>query len=160
MATPTMTSSVEEQLVVFRLGAERYGIDISRVQGIERMQPVTVVPRAPHFVEGVINLRGQITPVINLRARFGFTKVEPTKETRIVVVYMRDQWVGLVVDAVEGVSRLNSSQIEPPSAFVRSAESGYLRGIAKIEDGLLILLDLDKVLDGQEIVQLTEMMSE
>jgi purine-binding chemotaxis protein CheW len=68
--------------------------------------------------------------------------------------------VGLVVDAVAGVSRLNSSQIEPPSAFVRSAESGYLRGIAKIEDGLLILLDLDKVLDGQEVVQLAEMMSE
>ena len=158
MTTQSVANSVEEQLVVFRLGAERYGIDISRVQGIERMQPVTVVPRAPHFVEGVINLRGQITPVINLRARFGFAKAESTKETRIVVVYMQDQWVGLVVDAVEGVSRLNSSQIEPPSAFVRSAESGYLRGIAKIEDGLLILLDLDKVLDGQEVAQLAEMM--
>ncbi len=157
MTAQSVTNSIEEQLVVFRLGAERYGIDISRVQGIERMQPVTVVPRAPHFVEGVINLRGQITPVINLRARFGFERAEPTKETRIVVVYMRDQWVGLVVDAVEGVSRLSSSQIEPPSAFVRSAESGYLRGIAKIEDGLLILLDLDKVLDGQEVAQLAEM---
>ncbi len=157
MAMQAASSVQEQQLVVFRLGSEKYGIDIGRVQGIERMQPVTVVPRAPHFVEGVINLRGQITPVINLRARFGFERVEPTKETRIVVVYMRDQWVGLVVDAVEGVSRLSSSQIEPPSAFVRSAESGYLRGIAKIEDGLLILLDLDKVLDGQEVAQLAEM---
>ena len=158
MAMQAASSVQEQQLVVFRLGSEKYGIDIGRVQGIERMQPVTVVPRAPHFVEGVINLRGQITPVINLRARFGFAKAESTKETRIVVVYMQDQWVGLVVDAVEGVSRLNSSQIEPPSAFVRSAESGYLRGIAKIEDGLLILLDLDKVLDGQEVAQLAEMM--
>ncbi len=157
MAMQAASSVQEQQLVVFRLGSEKYGIDIGRVQGIERMQPVTVVPRAPHFVEGVINLRGQITPVINLRTRFGFERAEPTKETRIVVVYMRDQWVGLVVDAVEGVSRLSSSQIEPPSAFVRSAESGYLRGIAKIEDGLLILLDLDKVLDGQEVAQLAEM---
>jgi len=154
MATPTMTSSVEEQLVVFRLGAERYGIDISRVQGIERMQPVTVVPRAPHFVEGVINLRGQITPVINLRTRFGFERAEPTKETRIVVVYMQDQWVGLVVDGVAGVQRLTSDRVEPPSEFVKSVESEYLRGIAKVEDGLLILLDLDKVLNGYEAAAL------
>ena len=140
--------------MVFRLGSEKYGIDIERVQGIERMQPVTVVPRAPHFVEGVINLRGQITPVMNLRTRFGFDKVEATKETRIVVVRMVEQWVGLVVDGVAGVQRLTSDLVEPPSEFVRSAESEYLRGIAKVEDGLLILLDLDKVLSGREATDL------
>ena len=154
MATQTASSVQEQQLVVFRLGSEKYGIDIERVQGIERMQPVTVVPRAPHFVEGVINLRGQITPVMNLRTRFGFDKVEATKETRIVVVRMAEQWVGLVVDGVAGVQRLTSDLVEPPSEFVRSAESEYLRGIAKVEDGLLILLDLDKVLSGREATDL------
>ena len=154
MATQTASSVQEQQLVVFRLGNEKYGIDIERVQGIERMQKVTVVPHAPHFVEGVINLRGQITPVMNLRTRFGFDKVEATKETRIVVVRMAEQWVGLVVDGVAGVQRLTSDHVEPPSDFVRSAESEYLRGIAKIEGGLLILLDLDKVLSGREATEL------
>jgi purine-binding chemotaxis protein CheW len=154
MATQTASSVQEQQLVVFRLGNEKYGIDIERVQGIERMQKVTVVPHAPHFVEGVINLRGQITPVMNLRTRFGFDKVEATKETRIVVVRMVEQWVGLVVDGVAGVQRLTSDLVEPPSEFVRSAESEYLRGIAKVEDGLLILLDLDKVLSGREATDL------
>jgi len=154
MATEAADRVQEEQLVVFRLGSESYGIDIGRVQGIERMQPVTVVPRAPHFVEGVINLRGQITPVMNLRARFGFDRGEVTKETRIVVVRMRDHWVGLVVDGVEGVLRVPTDRMEPPSELVKSVDSEYLRAIAKLEDGLLILLDLDKVLNGRETAEL------
>ncbi|MCS7221658.1 MAG: chemotaxis protein CheW [Anaerolineae bacterium] len=156
MAAETATRIQEEQLVVFRLGDESYGIDISRVQGIERMQPVTIVPRAPHWIEGVINLRGQITPVMNLRVRFGFERVEPTKETRIVVVQIKDQRVGLVVDKVTGVLRINGEQVEPPSELVASMESAYLRGIAKLEDGLLILLDLDKVLNGHEAEKLLQ----
>ena len=143
-------SSREEQLVVFRLGREAYGVDIGQVQGIERMQPITKVPHTPNFVEGVINLRGQVTPVITLRTRFGLETTENTKETRIVVVRMEEAWVGLVVDAVEGVLRITSDQVEPPSELVTTVEAEYLRGIAKVEDSLLILLDLKKILSWQE----------
>ena len=142
----------EEQLVVFRLGQEAYGVDIGQVQGIERMQSITRVPHTPSFVEGVINLRGQVTPVLMLRTRFGLKSTEHTKETRIVVVRMEnaDAGVGLVVDAVEGVLRIHSDQVEPPSELVASVEAEYLRGIARIEDNLLILLDLEKVLSWRE----------
>jgi purine-binding chemotaxis protein CheW len=155
-ATKGSARAREAQLVVFRLGNESYGIDISCVQGIERMHPVTLVPRAPQWIEGVINLRGQITPVMNLRVRFGFERIEPTKETRIVVVQIKGQWVGLVVDRVTGVLRVTSEQIEPPSELVTSVESGYLQGIAKLDDGLLILLDLDRVLNEQEAQELSQ----
>lgn len=146
------TGNREEQLVVFRLGPEAYGVDIGQVQGIERMQSITRVPHTPEFVQGVINLRGQVTPVLTLRTRFGLEATEHTKETRIVVVRMEgaDTGVGLVVDAVEGVLRINSEQVEPPSELVASVEAEYLRGIAKIEDKLLILLDLEKILTWQE----------
>ena len=146
------TGNREEQLVVFRLGQEAYGVDIGQVQGIERMQSITRVPHTPEFVEGVINLRGQVTPVIMLRTRFGLESTEHTRETRIVVVRMKDAdaGVGLVVDAVEGVLRISSDQVEPLSELVASVEAEYLRGIARIEDKLLILLDLEKILTWQE----------
>lgn len=139
----------EEQLVVFELAGESYGVEISRVQEIDRMQTITVVPQAPSFVEGVINLRGRITPVVDLRTRFGLPKVEPTPLTRIVVVKAGEEWVGLVVDAVSEVLRIPVEAIEPPSAMVTTAESTYLRGIAKLESRLIILLDLDRVLDKE-----------
>ena len=139
----------EEQLVVFELAGESYGVEISRVQEIDRMQTITVVPQAPPFVEGVINLRGRITPVVDLRTRFGLPKAEPTPLTRIVVVKAGEEWVGLVVDAVSEVLRIPVDAIEPPSAMVTTAESTYLRGIAKLESRLIILLDLDRVLDKE-----------
>ncbi len=139
----------EEQLVVFELAGESYGVEIGRVQEIDRMQAITVVPQAPPFVEGVINLRGRITPVVDLRTRFGLPKAEPTPLTRIVVVKAGEEWVGLVVDAVSEVLRIPVDAIEPPSAMVTTAESTYLRGIAKLESRLIILLDLDRVLDKE-----------
>jgi purine-binding chemotaxis protein CheW len=144
----------EEQLVVFRLGREAYGVDIGQVQGIERMQVVTRVPHAPAFVDGVINLRGQVTPVITLRARLHMEPAEHTRETRIVVVRMGNRGVGMVVDAVEGVMRIAGEQVEPPSELVASTDSAYLRGIAKVNDDLLILLDLEKVLSWREVATL------
>jgi purine-binding chemotaxis protein CheW len=146
-----MVATHEEQLIVFRLANEAYGVDIGQVQGIERIQRITRVPHTPAFVEGVINLRGQVTPVLTLRTRFGLEPAEHTKETRIVVVRMDDAWVGLVVDAVDGVLRITSDQVEPPSELVASVDAEYLRGIAKVADNLLILLDLQKVLTWQEV---------
>jgi purine-binding chemotaxis protein CheW len=136
----------QEQLVVFEVGDESFGIDISLVQEIIRLQPITEVPRAPMYVKGVINLRGSVIPVIDLRERFGFVIGEETKATRIVVVNVLGNTVGMIVDAVSEVLRLATDAIEPPSTIVESVGSQYLKGIGKLEERLIILLDLDKLL--------------
>jgi len=138
---------MDQQVVVFQLGGESYGVDIAKVQEIKAMSPITAVPRAAEFIEGVINLRGQITPVVNLRTRFGMGKIENTKETRIIVVNMEGEWVGLIVDSVSEVMRLADDTIEPPSEFVATVDADFIRGIAKVsEERLVILLDLARML--------------
>ena len=140
----------EQQLVVFELGAELYGVEIARVHEIIRLQTVTRVPRAPAFVEGVINLRGKVIPVVDLRRRFGLPSAEHTRSTRIVVVEIGDQVVGIVVDGVSEVLRVNTATVEPPSPVVAGIDSEYLHGIAKLPERLVILLDLDRVLAREE----------
>ncbi len=142
--------SDERQLVVFQLAAELYGVEISRVHEIIRLQSVTRVPRAPAFVEGVINLRGKVIPVVDLRRRFSLPLSENTRASRIVVVEIGDQVVGIIVDAVSEVLRVNTGVIEPPSPVVAGIDSEYLEGIAKLTDRLVILLDLDRVLAKEE----------
>lgn len=137
----------EEQLVVFELAHEFYGVDISRVQEINRMQPITAVPKAPSFVRGIIDLRSNVVPVVDLRARLGMPRVEETPLTRIVVLKTSEGWVGVIVDAVSEVLRLSADTIEPPSSMITSGDATFLRGIAKLKERLIILLDLDKVLD-------------
>ncbi len=141
---------MENQLVVFDLAHEHYGVDISAVEGIIKMQAITAVPRAPQFVEGVTNLRGKVLPVIDLRRRFGLPPEEATKDTRIVVVEMNGATVGIVVDGVSEVLRVSPDSIEPPSPIVTTVDSAFIRGIAKIAERLVILLDLSKVLSADE----------
>src|SRR5216684_3284335 len=150
MPTNLTTLSDERQLVVFHLGAELYGVEISRVHEIIRLQAVTRVPHAPSFVEGVINLRGKVIPVVDLRRRFGLDSAEHTRASRIVVVEIGDQVVGIVVDGVSEVLRVNTSIVEPPSPVVAGVDSEYLHGIAKLPERLVILLDLDRVLAREE----------
>ena len=139
-------SADETQLVVFDLASELYGVDIGDVREIIRMQNVTRVPGTPAYMEGVINLRGKVVPVVDLRTRLGL-KVHPqTNESRIVVVDIGGKDVGVIVDGVTEVLRIPLSSIEPPSQMIASSESTYIRGIAKLNDKLVILLDLDKVL--------------
>lgn len=139
-------SGDERQLVVFQLGAEFYGVDIARVHEIIRLQTITRVPRAPAFVEGVINLRGKVIPVVDLRRRFGLESSEHTRASRIVVVEIGDNVVGVIVDGVSEVLRVTGASIEPPSPVVAGIESEYIYGIARLDDRLVILLDLDRVL--------------
>lgn len=139
-----------EQLVVFQLADEYYGVDIGAVNTIIRMQTVTTVPQTPRFVEGVTNLRGSIVPVIDLRKRFGLLASEPTKTSRIVVVEAAGMMIGMVVDAVAETLRLRADDIEPPSPVICSLDSEYLRGIGKQNDRLVILLDLEKILSSQD----------
>jgi len=146
----------EEQLVIFQVANEVFGVDISTVQEIIRIQAITKIPKAPEFVEGVINLRGKVIPVIDLRERFGFEKTEETKSTRIVVVEVEEDTIGMIVDAVAEVLRIPASSIEPPSSIVESIDSEYLRGIGKVDERLIILLDLGKVLTEMEKGHLKE----
>lgn len=152
MATQAKTQSVsaEEQVVVFSLQGEMYGIDISLVQGIIKMPEVTKVPRAPEFVEEVMNLRGEIVPIIDLRKRFGLGCYENSADTRIINVELGDHLVGLIVDAVEEVLNIAADVVEPPPELVTTIDSAYLRSIAKLEDRLVILLDLNRVLSLAE----------
>jgi purine-binding chemotaxis protein CheW len=138
------------QVVSFKLGSEEYGVDIAQVQEINRMVAVTHVPRAPQFMEGVINLRGQLIPIIDLRARFGMPRAEHTKNTRIVVTEIGSKRVGMVVDSVSEVLRLPVEQIEAAPDMIAGVDTEYIRGVGKIEDRLIILLDLAKIITGSE----------
>ena len=143
----------EQQLVIFALADENYGVDINGVREIIRMQDITSVPKAPSFVNGVINLRGKVIPVLDLRRRFSMPETEHTKDSRIVVVDIKGQDIGMVVDAVTEVLRIPNSAVEPPSSIVTTMDSDYLQGIAKLENQLVILLDLTKVF-GDDVDQL------
>lgn len=138
------------QVVSFKLGSEEYGVDIAQVQEINRMVSITHVPRAPQFMEGVINLRGQLIPIIDLRTRFGMPRSEQTKNTRIVVTEIGAKRVGMVVDSVSEVLRLPSEQIEDAPEMITGVDTEYIRGVGKIEDRLIILLDLARIISGAE----------
>lgn len=138
------------QLVTFRLGNEEFSLDILRVQEIIRHMELTRVPRTPEFVDGVINLRGRVIPVLDLRKRFGLPSDEHTSETRIIVVDVDNRTVGLKVDAVSEVLRLPADTVEPPPAIVTGAESDYIKGVGKLDGRLLILLDVEKILSRTE----------
>jgi len=157
MASTTTASAAELQIVVFELGAERYGVDIATVYEIIRYQPITAVPRAPDFVEGIINLRGRIVPVVDLRARLGLTVSPPTKATRIVVAETAGTTVGLIVDGVSEVLMVPATSIEPTNALVAGADAASLRGIAKLGERLIILLALDGLFTRADTDELAEM---
>jgi len=138
------------QLVTFSIGEEEFGVDILKVQEIIRMMEITKVPRAPEFVEGVINLRGKVIPIIDLRKRFGLSARGHDKHTRIIVIEINNMIVGFVVDSVSEVLRIPFSTVEPPPPVVSGLESEYISGVGKLEDRLLILLDLDRLLSHEE----------
>jgi purine-binding chemotaxis protein CheW len=140
-----------EQLVVFfELASEHYAIDSMGVREIIRMQAITKIPGAPGSVLGVINLRGKVTPVLDLRKRLGLLANGESQETRIMVVEVEGQYVGLVVDGVSEVSRIPSSAVEATSTIVAAEEADYILGVAKLEKKLVILLDIGRLLVGGE----------
>lgn len=157
MGNDETSTKAEQQLVVFDLARESYGVNIGKVSEIIRMQEITKVPRTPEYVEGVINLRGKIIPVIDLRKMFGLVVGEQNKENRTVVVDIGGQNIGIIVDAVTEVLRIASDSVEPPSSVIVTAGSDYLLGIAKLEDKMIILLDLDKVLSHEQSTELAKM---
>ncbi|MBX3237173.1 MAG: chemotaxis protein CheW [Nitrospiraceae bacterium] len=138
------------QFVICRIGAEEFAVDVLSVQEINRIVEVTRVPKTPGYVEGVINLRGRIIPVLDLRKLFGLASVNQTSQTRIVVVSVQGRLVGLVVDSVEEVLRIPKNSIEPPPNVGTMAGAEFTQGVGRIEDRLLILVDLNRLLLNRE----------
>lgn len=154
MKSATIDSQELIQLVGFKLGNEDFGIDIGRVQEINMMMQLTKIPNSNRFIEGVVNLRGKIVPVINLRERLGLCKKVDDGKTKIIVSDVNNKLIGYIVDEVNEVLRISRSIIEPAPEIVTGIESELIEGVAKLEDRLLILLNLDKVLTITEIKQL------
>ncbi|SDM98361.1 purine-binding chemotaxis protein CheW [Paenibacillus sp. yr247] len=145
----------EKKVIVFALGTEEYGVEVEKVRTIERMQPMTRVPKAPKFIKGVINLRGVVIPIIDLRSRFGLEEQATTDTTRIIIVSAGDFEVGLIVDSANDVIDLDTDNIDNPPEIVGGIKAKYLDGIARVgEQRLLVLLNLEQVLDRNEIQQL------
>jgi purine-binding chemotaxis protein CheW len=153
----TQLSGKTLQVVTFALSSEEYGVDIAQVQEINRMVTITHVPRAPQFMEGVINLRGQLIPIIDLRARFGMERAERTKNTRIVVTEIGSKRIGMVVDSVSEVLRIPIEQIEDAPDLVAGVDTEYIRGVGKMGDRLIIMLDLARVISGNEKLELQKL---
>jgi purine-binding chemotaxis protein CheW len=141
----------EYQLVVFTLGKEEFGVDISQVREIVRLVQITYLPKAPVFIEGVVNLRGQVLAVIDLAKRIGIQANERGDNTRIIVVEVGDNTVGMLVDSVSEVLRLSAEFVEEvPSIVDTEVPEHYIRGVGKLQDRLLVLLDLNKILSPEE----------
>jgi purine-binding chemotaxis protein CheW len=138
------------QLVSFKIANEEFGVDILNVQEINKMTTITKVPNAPEFVEGVINLRGRVIPVIDLRTRLNLARKEHDKDTRIIVVEIEQSTVGFIVDAVSEVLRIPLSTFEAPPSIATGVDSEFIKSVGKLEDRLLILIDLNKILSTSD----------
>jgi len=150
----------EGKYLTFSLAAEEYGISILRVKEIIGMMAITMIPQTPAYVKGVINLRGKVIPVVDLRLKFGMNEIEYTDRTCIIVVEVRTNnskvLIGIVVDAVSDVLNIRDSDIEDTPTFGTSMKTDYILGMAKAEDGVKILLDIDMVISTQEMVIMHE----
>ncbi len=141
---------MEKQLVIFELAGEHFGIEIAVVESIVKLQEITKVPQMPDYMEGVTNLRGSVLPVIDLEKRFGIPTHERTRETRIVVVNLGRLKIGMIVSAVSEVLTIDDALIEPAPPLVTTVNSRFITGIARVENRLIILLDLNLVLSEEE----------
>lgn len=146
----------ELQLVGFRIGRETFGLPIAMVREIVRVPEITSVPNAPDYIEGVINLRGRIIPVVDLRKRFGEKSVEANKKNRIVVVELENRAIGLLVHSASEVLRIPPSEIEAPQNVFQEGELSYITGVGKLKGRLVILLDLSRILQRGELRRLEE----
>jgi len=144
------------QVVGFRIGNETFGVRIASVREIVRVPEITAVPSAPETVEGVINLRGKIIPVMDLRKRFGQSDIQPDKKNRILVVELNNKLVGLIVNAASEVLKIAPSEIEAPGSLFAEGESGYVTGVGKLKGRLIILLDIAKLLHRPEFKRFEE----
>ena len=144
----------EVQLACFRVGSELYALDIMRIKEIIRPQKLTPVPKAPSFIEGVINLRGAVIPVADLRKRFDQPISDENRKNRIVICSLAGKIIGLLVDEVTEVKRFQRHEIAPAPQFIKGPEADYFLGVARRDDELIMLINLEKVLSTEELIEL------
>lgn len=147
----------EGKYLTFVLGGEEYGLEILKVREIIGLMDITSVPQTPVFIKGVINLRGKVIPVIDLRLKFGMEEAEPTDETCIIVVDIGGSLMGIFVDTVSEVLDVTADQIEPPPSFGSAIDTVFILGMGKIKGKVKILLDIEKVLSAEELNRATEL---
>ena len=144
------------QIVGFRIGRETFGLPIAMVREIVRVPEITSVPNAPDYIEGVINLRGRIIPVVDLRKRFGEKVIESSKRNRIVVVELENRAIGLIVNSASEVIRIPPSDIEAPHSVFQEGKLNYITGVGKLRGRLVMMLDLSKILQRGELRRLED----
>jgi purine-binding chemotaxis protein CheW len=149
-------SVAQVQIVTFRIGADEFGLDVFIVHEILRHQPIRAVPRAPEFVEGVIDVRGTLVPVLDLRKRFEVGKPSDDHDARIVIVQFGQERLGVVVDAVTEVLRVPETAVSEPPAYFRGLAAEYVRGIVRLPERLIVVLDMERILSSQERIALEE----
>ncbi len=153
-STPELKTAKPGQYLTFVLNSQLYGVPIGTVREINRLSEITPVPKTPHFVAGVMNLRGKVIPVVNLRTKLGFQQTQHTKETCIIVIETVVGQVGMIVDSVRGVIELVSNQIEPTPNLGNSAETEFVLGMGKLENTVIILIDIVKALSNTQLAEL------
>jgi len=146
----------EVQMVAFKLENEEFAVDIHRVREVLKMTRVTPLPQAAYFIEGVINLRGEVIPVVDLRKRFDLPESERDEDTRIIIVEIHESNVGLIVDSVTEVLRFSSAAVQPPPSRVAGTRTDLIEGVGKLDERLLIILNLEKILTSEEVISLDE----
>lgn len=154
MHSPEKYSTNSMKVIVFRLLEETYGVDVSQVKSIERIDTITKVPSTPPFVKGVIQLRGSVLPIVDLKERLGLEETATTEQSRIIIAAMGEHEVGIIVDSANDVMDIPFSKMDPLPPMISRVDIKYLQGIAKLPDQLLVLLRLDKVLEMEEIEQI------
>ena len=142
------------QFISFSVGEEEYGLELLRVKEVIRVREITWLPKAPSFVKGIINLRGDVIPIIDLRDKFGLEAKEATANTRVIVVEVEGKLMGMVVDSASQVVRIPADQIDPPPPVFGGRAQDFITGVGKIEDKLIILLNSDAILTAEERTQL------
>lgn len=146
----------ENQFVIFKLGSERYAVDILNVGGISEYREITKVPNAPVFIDGIINLRGDIIPIVNLKKRFNIPEKQVDSDTRIIINNIGGKDIGFIVDEASQVIKIDDANIEPAPEILKSGDREYIAGVGKVEDTIVILLDLEKILSEDEKKRVSE----
>ncbi len=144
------------QLVTFNMGTEEYAVNILNVQEINRMTEIAKVPNAPSYVEGVINLRGRVIPVVSLSKRFGFVEKDQDEQSRIIIMDIQGITIGVIVDSVSEVLRIPANTVDPAPHIATEMGTEFIKGIAKMEDRLIILIDMDLLIERSESVSMLE----
>lgn len=148
------------QQVVFKIDKEEYGLDIMKVNGIEKYQEVVRIPNSPEYVDGIINLRGEVLPVFNLRRKFHLPAKEVDDETKIIVAYTNDMKVGFVVDAVAEIINIEEENIEKTPRILAGVNRKYIKSVAKVTNRMIILLDIDLLVSDEEKISLGQVVEE